>query len=190
MAVVGATDDPVRPVTLHSLFVAFLKVSLCAFGGPLVWVRRMVVERQHWLTDQEFAELLSFCQFLPGPNVVSLTVCVGAKFRGLAGSLAALAGFTVIPCILGFSLGALLLSHAHNGLLQDVLRGISAAAAGLIIGTGIRLLMPHRRRPAALLFCALAFAGLAVAKLPLLIVVVVLLPLSVAIAGRAAAGAA
>ncbi len=184
MAASAEDDRSGREVTLAALFVAFLKVSLCAFGGPLVWLRRMVVERQAWLNDQEFAEILSFCQFLPGPNLVSVTVCIGARFRGPAGSLAALSGFIVIPWIVGFGLGALFLSYAHIGLLQNVLRGISAAAAGLIIGTGIKLLMPHRGRPMALLFAALAFAGLAVARQPLLLVVVVLVPLSVAAAGR------
>jgi len=170
-------------ITLAALFVAFLKVSLGAFGGPLAWARRMIVERLGWLSDREFGDILSFCQFLPGPNVVSVAVCVGAKFRGGAGALAALAGFIVIPWVVGFGLGALYLSYAHLGALQNILRGISAAAAGLIIATGLRLLLPHRRRPAAWLFAALAFGGLAFARLPLLLVLVVLLPLSIAAAG-------
>jgi chromate transporter len=171
-------------ITLPALYVAFLEVSLCAIGGPLVWARRMMVEKRHWLNDQEFAEILSFCQFMPGPNVVSLTVCVGARFRGLAGALAALCGFVVIPLCLGFVLGAVLLAHVHVPALQGALRGVAAAAAGLIIGTGLRLLLPQRRRPAALVFAALAFAGLAFARLPLVLVVTVLIPLSIAAAGR------
>jgi chromate transporter len=51
----------VPPVTLSALFIAFLKVSLCGFGGGLVWARRMVVDRQRWLNEQEFADLLSLC---------------------------------------------------------------------------------------------------------------------------------
>ena len=70
------------PVTLPALFIAFLKVSLCGFGGGLVWARRMVVDRQRWLDGQGFADLLSLCQFMPGPNIASITVCVGAKLRG------------------------------------------------------------------------------------------------------------
>jgi chromate transporter len=177
--------EPTHPrVTLPALFLAFMEVSLCAVGGPLVWARRMMIEKRHWLSDQEFAEVLSFCQFLPGPNVVSLTVCIGARFRGAAGALAALSGFVVIPWSVGFAVGAILLSHAHAAVLQGMLRGIAAAAAGLIIGTGVRLLLPQRRKPAALLFAALAFAGLALVHLPLLLIVAVLIPLSVATAGR------
>lgn len=190
MVVTEAADSAPEPITLAALFVAFLQVSLCAFGGPLVWARRMVVEKRRWLSDGEFADILSFCQFLPGPNVVSIAVCIGAKFRGGAGALAALAGFIVIPWIIGFAAGALYLGYAHIGILQNILRGVSAAAAGLIIGTGFRLLLPHRGRPLALLFAALAFAGLALAKLPLLLVVVVLVPLSIAAAGRESRAAA
>jgi chromate transporter len=169
-------------LTLGALFGAFLKVSMYGFGGPIVWARRIIVEERGWLGEAEFADILSFCQFLPGPNVVGVTVCIGARFRGPAGALAALAGFILVPWTVGFALGAMLLSYAHTAVLQGFLRGIAAAAAGLIIATGIRLLMPHRPRPVALAIAALAFAGLAVLRLPLLIVVLGLVPLSIALA--------
>jgi chromate transporter len=169
-------------LTLGALFGAFLKVSMYGFGGPIVWARRIIVEERGWLGEAEFADVLSFCQFLPGPNVVSVTVCIGARFRGPAGALAALAGFILVPWTVGFALGAMLLSYAHTAVLQGFLRGIAAAAAGLIIATGIRLMMPHRHRPVALAIAALAFAGLAVLRLPLLIVVLGLVPLSIALA--------
>jgi chromate transporter len=177
------TAEPLSPrVTLGALFSAFLKTSMYGFGGPIVWARRIIVEERRWLGDAEFADILSFCQFLPGPNVVSVTVCIGAKFRGPAGALAALAGFILVPWTVGFALGAFFLSYAQTAVLQGALRGVAAAAAGLIIATGIRLLLPHRHRPIALIFAALAFVGLAVLKLPLLIVVLGLVPLSIALA--------
>lgn len=174
--------QPAARITLPALFVAFLQVSLCAFGGGLPWVRYMVVERRRWLGEQEFAEILSLCQFLPGPNIASITLCVGSRLRGPAGAIAALSGFIVIPWIIGFSVGALWLHYADRGVLQGVLRGITAAAAGLIVATGIKLLRPHISRPSALPFAVLAFAGLAIAKLPLLLVVLCLTPLSIAAA--------
>jgi chromate transporter len=174
---------PTAPrVTLPALFATFLLVSMYGFGGPIVWARRFIVDQRGWLGDQDFADILSFCQFLPGPNVVSLSVCIGAKFRGAAGALTALAGFILVPWTVGFALGTVFLSYAQTALLQGVLRGVAAAAAGLIIGTGVRLLRPHRRRSVALAFAALAFAGLAVAKFQLLIVVLGLVPLSIACA--------
>jgi chromate transporter len=83
------------------------------------------------------------------------------------------------------SLGSLYLRYAHLAVLQNILGGLSAAAAGLMIATGIRLMMPHRSRATALLFTALAFTGMAFVKLPLLVVLLGLGPLSIAVAAIA-----
>jgi chromate transporter len=176
---VGNSDER---VTLAVLFAEFLKVSLCSFGGGLVWARRCVVDRRQWMSEPEFADTLSLCQFLPGPNVIGIAVCVGAKLRGAIGALAALSGFVLIPCAMGFALGALYLQTAKLPAVQNVLGGISAVAAGLLVATGIRLLMPHLGRPAAVLFAALAFAGIVFTQLPLLVVLLGLAPLSIAAA--------
>ena len=166
-------------VTLIKLFAAFLKVSLCGFGGGLVWARRVVVEQAGWMSEQDFAETLTLCQLMPGPNIVGIAVCVGAKLRGAIGAITAVAGFILVPCTVGLSLGTLVLQHAQLSVLQNILSGLSAAAAGLLIATGIRLLKPHRARPAALLFAGMAFAGMAFIKLPLLLVLLTLAPLSI-----------
>jgi len=170
-------------VGLGTLFLACLRVSLLGFGGGLVWARRIVVEQRRWMDDQEFAETLTLCQLMPGPNIVGIMVCVGSKLRGAIGAVAAISGFIIIPWGVGLSLGGLYLRHADLALLQNILGGLSAAAAGLLIATGIRLLMPYRHRRTALLFAVLAFAGMALTKLPLLVVLVGLAPLSIAAAG-------
>lgn len=169
-------------VTLAALFTEFLKVSLSSFGGGLVWARRAVVEQRHWMSEHEFADTLSLCQFLPGPNVIGIAVCVGAKLRGAIGALAALSGFVLIPCAVGFALGALYLQSAKLPVVQNILGGVSAVAAGLLIATGVRLLIPHLNRPVAVLFAALAFAGMVFTKAPLLVVLLGLAPLSIAVA--------
>ena len=63
----GLSNDRIG---LTALFIAFLKVSLCGFGGGLVWARRIVVEQTHWMNEQEFTETLTLCQLMPGPNIV------------------------------------------------------------------------------------------------------------------------
>jgi chromate transporter len=171
---------PDRRAGLCALFFAFLKVSLCGFGGGLIWARRVVVEQRQWLNDQEFAETLTLCQLMPGPNVVGITVCVGAKLRGAIGAVTAVAGFIVLPWTLGLSLGAVILERAELPALQNILGGLSAAAAGLLIGTGLRLLMPLRTRRITMLFAALAFAGMALTRLPLPAVLIASAPLSIA----------
>jgi chromate transporter len=186
MTQVAAQEQNVeQPVYLAALFTAFLIVSVCGIGGGggIVWARRIAVEKRRWISDGEFADIVSLCQFMPGPNIVGIAVCVGAKMRGAIGTIAALSGFLVIPWVVGFSLGVLCLEYAHLTVLRNILGGIAAAAAGLLIATGIRLLMPHRRRPAALLFTALAFGLILFGKLPLLVVLFGLVPLSIAVAG-------
>jgi chromate transporter len=170
-------------VALAALFIGFLRVSLCSFGGGLVWVRRIAVEQRPWVNEEEFADIVSLCQLMPGPNVVGIAVCVGTKLRGLTGAIAAVSGFVLMPWVVGFLLGVFYLQHTHLAVLQNILGGISAAAAGLLIATGIKMLMPHRSRPQALAVAALAVGGMVFTKLPLLVVLFSLTPLSIAIAG-------
>jgi chromate transporter len=174
-----------QSVPLTALFTAFLAVSLGGIGGGggVVWARRITVEKRRWLTDSEFADIVSLCQFMPGPNIVGIAVCVGAKMRGTIGTIAAVSGFLVIPWVIGLSVGLLFLEYAHLPVLRSILGGIAATAAGLLVATGLRLLLPHRRRPAALVFAALAFGLITFAKLPLLAVLFGLVPLSIAVAG-------
>ena len=169
-----------RPrVALRALFWEFLKVSLFAAGGGIAWAHRVAVDRRGWLSNAEFTDIVSLCQFMPGPNVVGVAVCVGAKLRGAAGAVAATAGFVVLPGVAGFAIGTWLFRHTGIAMLQHILMGISAAAAGLMIATGLRLLRAYRRQPPALLIAALAFAGLALAKYPLLVVLVACAPLDI-----------
>lgn len=78
------------PPTCGQLFYGFLVLGLTAFGGALPLARRMVVEKHRWLTGAEFTELLGLCQFLPGGNIINLSVALGMKFRGPRGAFAAL----------------------------------------------------------------------------------------------------
>lgn len=173
-------------VALSALFFGFLQVGLSAFGGGLVWLRRLVVERRRWLGESEFAEMLSFCQLMPGPNIAGLTVCIGTKLRGRWGALAALSGYLVLPWTVGLALGVLYLRYAGIGVLANLLGGVSAAAAGLVIATGIKLFSTRRRRPAELAFAALAFCGIVFGHLPLFVVLAGLAPLSIAAAALTA----
>lgn len=169
------------PVSLGTLFTAFLKAALCGFGGGLlVWTRRVIVDQRRWISEAEFADTLSLCQFLPGANIANLSVCVGSKFRGAPGAIAAFSGLTLLPLALALLLGVGYLQIAHLAMVQRVLGGVSAAAAGLVIATGIRMLLPHRRRPVALLFAALAFSGIVFTRLPLSAVLFGLAPFSIA----------
>ena len=167
------------PAPLGAIAKTFLTVSVFGFGGGIVWARRIAVEQRGWLSDAEFLDIVSLCQFLPGPNIIGIAVCTGTKLRGALGALAAIAGFLVLPWSVGLALGVLCLRYAQAPLLRHVLGGVSAAAAGLLIATGLRLLLPHRRRPSVIGLAVLALVLMAFSRLPLPIVLLALLPLSI-----------
>ncbi len=168
-------------VSLAALYGAFLKASLFSFGGGLLlWTRRILVEERHWVSDHEFADTLSLCQLLPGANFANLSVCIGARFRGAPGAVAALLGLTLVPLVLTLLLGVLYLHIADLPIVRRVLGGAASVGAGMVLATAVRLMLPHRRRPLALLFAALALAGIIVAKLPLPVVLFGLAPFSIA----------
>src|SRR5436190_6500533 len=97
---------PIQPGLLE-LFIAFAKMSLAGFGGVLVWARRSIVDQHRWMTAEEFNESFALCHFLPGPNVVNRSVVFGARFRGVPGAIAALAGLVGPPVIIVTVLAAL-----------------------------------------------------------------------------------
>ena len=89
-----------RPhVSRFALFLTFSRISLSSFGGALFWSRRALVERQRWLTEREFVDLLALGQLLPGPNVLNLTVMVGYRFAGWTGAAVSVAGYLGWPCL-------------------------------------------------------------------------------------------
>jgi len=178
-----ASSAPRRGVDgLVDLFLAFMQISLSGFGGAINWAHRALVEKRRWMTDEDFTETLSLCQFLPGPNIVNFAMCLGQRQHGLAGSLAALAGVVAVPLLIFIALGALYTRFGQIGMIHGVLSGISAAAAGFIVTVALRLSRPHRQRPLSAVFGAAAFLGMGVLKLPLLSVLAVLAPPSIALA--------
>src|SRR4051795_8596814 len=104
---ITAPELLIAPPGLLALFVAFAKMSLAGFGGVLVWARRAIVEEHRWMTAEEFNETFALCHFLPGPNVVNLSVVFGARFRGPLGGMGAFAGLLGPPVVIVTVLAAL-----------------------------------------------------------------------------------
>ena len=173
-------------VSRAQLFTSFLKMGLLGFGGVLPWARRVLVDERHWLDDREFAELIGLCQVLPGPNVVNLSVIIGARAQGPVGSLIAVTGILFVPVGVMLLIAMFYASVAHEPLAHNAIAGASAAAAGLIIGTGMRLLLQTRPPLRGLVTGGAAFVAVGVLQWPLLSVIVVLIVVAVALEGHAA----
>jgi chromate transporter len=170
-----------RPTELD-LFLGFLSASVRGFGGVFVMGRRMLVEERRWLTPEEFLELLGVCQFLPGANIVNLSVAVGQRFRGWKGSLAALAGILGLPAALSVVLAALFLRYASVPQVAHAMGAVAAAAAGLVIGAALKMAEPVFRKDWVL--------GVPVALLTLGLAAVLRWPLPAVLLSMAGAGTA
>jgi len=184
LAAVPAPEPPISaPPSLFALFVAFAKMSLAGFGGVLVWARRGIVDQHRWMTADEFNETYALCHFLPGPNVVNLSVVFGSRFRGIAGSAAAFAGLLGPPVVIVTILAALYARFGEIESLRRILAGVSCAAVGLLLSAVFRMMMPliKRRDLVGLVVLAAVFTAIGLLRLPLPAVLLPAIPLSIAI---------
>ena len=183
-AAIPAPDTPTStPPGLIALFVAFAKISLAGFGGVLVWARRGIVDQHRWMTTDEFNETYALCHFLPGPNVVNLSVVFGSRFRGIPGGIAAFAGLLGPPIVIVTILAALYAHFGEIDALRRILAGVSCAAVGLLISAVFRMMTPliKRRDLIGLVVMAAVFTAIGLVRLPLPAVLLVAIPLSIAI---------
>ena len=169
-----------------AMFSAFNRLALQGFGGVLPVAQRELVDRLQWLTPQQFLELLSLSQVLPGPNIINLGLILGDRHFGWRGAVAATAGLLLAPT------GIVLLLAISAAQLRDVpqvagaLRGMGVVAAGLVLSTAIKLAPGLRRHllglPTAAALVLLTAAAIGLLRWPLVAVVLGLGTLSVALA--------
>jgi chromate transporter len=142
----------------------------------LPWARRGLVEKEKMLSSEEFSAILGVCQLVPGPNIINLGVCVGSRFCGARGSLAAVTGLTLGPICIVILL-ALLYEHiSHIEYVKGALKGIAAVGVGLIAGTGLKMLKDEFRYPPMLIVVALTILSGAYFNLALGWVVLIVAP--------------
>ena len=109
---------PARPKSPPDLFFAFTVLALQGFGGVLPVVQQELVERKQWLTREEFLEDWAVAQLMPGPNVVNISLMIGARHFGLRGALTALAGMLAAPSLLLLGLALVYARFAtHPGVV-------------------------------------------------------------------------
>jgi chromate transporter len=181
-------EEPFRnpAVSCGELFLGFLLVGVRGFGGVMPWARRMLVDERRWLDDRQFTQILSLAQPLPGPNSLNLAVVVGDRFQGLRGSLSALTGLLLAPICIVLTLATLFDRFGQAGPLHRLLPGLSSAAAGLMVGMGLRLLAGMEREAWVCALALIAFLSVAWLRLSLVLVLLVLAPVGIAFGhGRA-----
>ena len=170
-----------QPPSHRDIFVGMLQVALSAFGGGLsAWSQRIVVEQRGWLSNEEFLTGLTVARLFPGPNQINMAVYIGAAFRGLSGALAALAGMLLVPFTLLMLLGVAYFSFHTLPAVDRVLAGVVAAAAGMALSMGFKILDQYWKDPVALLLAAATFVAMEFFHVRLVPVVLIAGPLAMA----------
>jgi chromate transporter len=129
----------VAAVPVREIFLEFLTIGATSFGGAVPYLRGSLVSKRQWVNDKEFVEMLSISQSLPGLNATNMAVLVGEKLRGLVGSLAAVVGMCLPGAVLMYLVGIFYRLHGEHAWTKAGLKGVAAAAIGLILATVVNL---------------------------------------------------
>lgn len=122
------------PARIREIFLAFLGLGLTSFGGPaahLGYFRNEFVARRRWLSEQDYADLVALCQFLPGPASSQVGFALGLQRGGGWGAAAAWTAFTLPSAIIlvAFALSASLLDGPVS---QGIIHGLKVAAVAVV----------------------------------------------------------
>ena len=135
----GETAANAEAVSIWEIFLEFLIIGATSFGGVVPYLRGSLVTKRHWVDDKEFVEMLSISQSLPGLNATNMAVLVGEKLRGAVGSIAGIVGICLPGGLLMFVVGIFYHHHGEHVWITAALKGVAAAAVGLILpGRGRR----------------------------------------------------
>lgn len=121
--------------SVAEVFLAFLKLGLTSFGGPIAhlgYFRNELVLRRKWIDESGYADLVALCQFLPGPASSQVGFSLGIlRCNGLKGGLAAWLGFTIPSALimLAFALGA---TSLEGAIAEGMLHGLKLVAAAVV----------------------------------------------------------
>jgi chromate transporter len=168
-----------RVVSKSDLFLGFLKIGMLGFGGIAPWARHIIIEERCWLTEKEFAAILGVGQILPGPNTMNAAVMIGDRFQGLAGVLLCLLGQMLVPLFVVTALGVIYTQYADAPWVNAAVVGAAAGAAGLVMGTGLKMARKAKPTPLAILVAGAAFGAVGIIQWPLVPVVAALVPISI-----------
>lgn len=151
-----------RAGSVGEVFLAFLRLGLTSFGGPVAhlgYFRDDLVTRRRWMDDRAYADLVALCQFLPGPASSQVGFAMGLQRAGIAGALAAFAAFTLPSAVLlvAFAAGAAVIGGPIGDGILDGLKIVAVAIVAHAVWGMARTLAPDARR-AGIAVVALALA--------------------------------
>jgi chromate transporter len=126
--------------TVPEILLEFLLIGATSFGGGVVaYLRNGLIAKRGWLDDKSFVELLSISQSLPGLNSTNMAILVGDRLRGVSGAIAGIVGVCLPGALFMLAVGIMYREHGDHPLATAALKGVAAAAVGLILATAVQL---------------------------------------------------
>ncbi len=129
MATAETHSHPIR------IFLIFLKLGLTSFGGPIAhleYFRQEFVFRRKWLNAHAYVDLVSLCQFLPGPASSQVGIALGLSRGGIPGAIAAFLGFTLPSVIFLILCGFGLSAVGGNAWMLAGIHGLKIVAVAIV----------------------------------------------------------
>jgi len=121
-------------VALFSLFLAFLRLGLTAFGGPtmVAYIRELAVTKKHWLSEDSFRDGTALCQSIPGATAMQTAAYVGLRARGALGALATFVGFGLPAFVLMVVLSGVYEASRNLQPVASAFRGLHVIVVALM----------------------------------------------------------
>lgn len=156
-------------LNIARLFATFFKIGLFSIGGGyaiLPMIKEQVVLAKHWLTGQEFTDIITISQMTPGPISVNTSSFVGIRVAGIPGAVAATVGCVISGFVISILLYRFFQKKSDSSYMSAVLDGLKASSLGLVLaaafsillltlfGTDEHVVLSSFQLPAAILFGA------------------------------------
>jgi chromate transporter len=127
-------------------------------------MREEVVTRRQWLSDQEFLDLISACNLIPGPNSTEMAIHIGYKRAGWPGLLIAGSCFILPAALMVSAIAWAYTRYGNLPLTQSVLIGVKPVVVVIVLQAlwvlGRSALKSRLLQVLALLAAILSFMGL------------------------------
>lgn len=166
------SEGPPTPVPLGRVFLAFLRLGATAFGGPamVAYIKELAVTRHGWLDQRSFGNGVALCQTIPGATAMQMAAYVGLRLRGVAGGLAAYAGFGLPAFALMLGLSEAY-QHAHTlPVVGSLFHGLRVIVVALMANATLNFGRSSIRRVRDGMVAGLAAAALAVHAIPIFVI--------------------
>ena len=170
-------------IGLPAIFTAFFRLGVTSFGGGTAgWLYREIVERKRWITEREFLSDSALGRLAPGSGGVNLTVQVGQRLRGAPGAVVAVVGLLSGPLVIVVALAIGYARIGQNTTVHAVFDGVAAAAIGLTLATGLKLVQFRAASAGPLAITCATVLCVGVLRWPMIPVVLCLAPVSIGLA--------